>query len=465
MSTDLHQSPEEDDQSRISSACDFCKRQHIRCDGLQSCSNCTKRNLVCTFGLNKKRKSKPTKKKTKTEEVQETSLALPSIKEGDEQYRHMITFFMQVTGRDPYFSWLKEVPPLSLIHSQNVELSQTQLDQKLILQGIILFGACLTRNHSFAESLYLQAKETFTRLIGSTSLDFIKGVFLLGIYCFAVGKADESISYISLNNQILSMKPTSCLTEDVSTIFAYILGITSFASPNREDRHYLFQKARRLNLKPYELYELTSSFVHGEILHQSGGPDENYDLDCVCHMLNENEELLRTAGLQDFQIIFNTLFIWTQRSGAYLKAGKFELALEWATRATDLSFDPRIEYHHPTTMCAVAFLTKIDLQLENVANLENNLRILSLVVEYFPFLKSLMGRVRNVLARYNKVFAESFQDAQEDTSMSSFEKFFEPCSPSLPSSSSSSPFPPENSPELALDPVILAIAGGTSIYF
>eukprot|EP01103_Thecamoeba_quadrilineata_P018858 TRINITY_DN7412_c0_g1_i2.p1 TRINITY_DN7412_c0_g1~~TRINITY_DN7412_c0_g1_i2.p1 ORF type:complete len:292 (-),score=47.57 TRINITY_DN7412_c0_g1_i2:567-1406(-) len=268
MSTDflvLHQSSGSY-QPRISLACDFCKRLHIKCDGNQNCSNCIKRNLVCAYSTNKRRK--PKSKKLKVEEVEVVTLAPSSINTEEDIFAQIITYFIQVNGRDPFFSWLKEVPPLGLVNCPNVGLSPHQLDQKLILLGVLLHGAKLSRRFNMTESIYEQAREIFAKLFGSTSLDYIKGILLLGTFCFVTGKYDESISYLSINNQLLSMRPLSSLTEDLSSMFSHTIGIISATTADREDRHRLFQKGKRLSLRPYDLYKLTVLFTHGEITQQ-----------------------------------------------------------------------------------------------------------------------------------------------------------------------------------------------------
>jgi hypothetical protein len=50
----------------VSSACDFCKQRHLRCDGQEVCFQCTKRQQTCTYTQkNIKRGPKPKNKRTK----------------------------------------------------------------------------------------------------------------------------------------------------------------------------------------------------------------------------------------------------------------------------------------------------------------------------------------------------------------------------------------------------------------
>eukprot|EP01124_Arcella_intermedia_P020147 TRINITY_DN27660_c0_g1_i1.p1 TRINITY_DN27660_c0_g1~~TRINITY_DN27660_c0_g1_i1.p1 ORF type:complete len:617 (+),score=79.65 TRINITY_DN27660_c0_g1_i1:24-1874(+) len=49
-------------------ACDFCKARHLRCDGMDTCFQCKRRNQMCNYTLkNVKRGPKPKKKKARTD--------------------------------------------------------------------------------------------------------------------------------------------------------------------------------------------------------------------------------------------------------------------------------------------------------------------------------------------------------------------------------------------------------------
>eukprot|EP01103_Thecamoeba_quadrilineata_P010169 TRINITY_DN2118_c0_g1_i3.p1 TRINITY_DN2118_c0_g1~~TRINITY_DN2118_c0_g1_i3.p1 ORF type:complete len:136 (-),score=11.34 TRINITY_DN2118_c0_g1_i3:33-440(-) len=81
-------------QPRISTACDFCKRLHIKCDGSQSCSNCSKRNLICMYSTNKRRRPKP--KKPKSDPNLDQIDSPPSLfVHGDDTLANLITYFVQ----------------------------------------------------------------------------------------------------------------------------------------------------------------------------------------------------------------------------------------------------------------------------------------------------------------------------------------------------------------------------------
>eukprot|EP01103_Thecamoeba_quadrilineata_P010170 TRINITY_DN2118_c0_g1_i5.p1 TRINITY_DN2118_c0_g1~~TRINITY_DN2118_c0_g1_i5.p1 ORF type:complete len:354 (-),score=67.46 TRINITY_DN2118_c0_g1_i5:429-1490(-) len=331
-----------------------------------------------------------------------------------------------------------------------MDLSPSKLDQKLLLLGIVTHGAKLSRNFELAESLHQRARDIFTRLFGYSSLDSIKAIFLLGIYCFSMGRYDESVCYLALNNQLLSMMPTANITEEIGSLYSHIIGIILATTQERQDRNYLYMKGRKFASKPFDHHKLTLLYTHGEITH-SLNPDETYDLDQMCSMLDQGEEFLKIAGLQDCYTVAQYLAIWAHRSAAYLKAGVHDLCVEWATKATELAFDTRLEYHLPCVMVAIGLVTKINLQVEHVSNLEQNLKTLSMVSEHFPFLKCLMGKVRTVLSRYN-LSNEDYYTVYEDEhvpmpAICSMAKFFD--IPPAPSS-------PLNSPPL--DPVILAIA-------
>ena len=48
-------SPIEKKRTKNNPACTFCKKRHLKCDGVKPCSNCKSRDEVCVFVANNKR--------------------------------------------------------------------------------------------------------------------------------------------------------------------------------------------------------------------------------------------------------------------------------------------------------------------------------------------------------------------------------------------------------------------------
>ena len=82
----------------IGQACKFCKKRHIRCDGVFPCTQCVKRNLQCTFGTKTKRGPKP--KTDLYEHCNKLMVDLEVQKQIAEYWREQFMTAMRKHGKD-----------------------------------------------------------------------------------------------------------------------------------------------------------------------------------------------------------------------------------------------------------------------------------------------------------------------------------------------------------------------------
>eukprot|EP01103_Thecamoeba_quadrilineata_P010171 TRINITY_DN2118_c1_g1_i1.p1 TRINITY_DN2118_c1_g1~~TRINITY_DN2118_c1_g1_i1.p1 ORF type:complete len:443 (+),score=65.18 TRINITY_DN2118_c1_g1_i1:55-1383(+) len=410
-------------QSRQTSACEFCKRLHIRCDNAFPCSNCHKRNFTCLYPTKKRRG--PKEKKNRTPILPTSTVNTPPVEtkivplEASLSLTTTLSRFIQVHEHDPNFHWLKELPPLDLYNFNDDDLPKSKLDQKMCLLGALMNGARQMRNFEMAETIYKSGRDIFTKLFGQKSLEYIKGAFLIGHYCFSMGRYDESLCYFSLCNQLLSARYVSLdCSPEIGSMFAHIIGVMAASTLDRQDRYNLYLKGKRISADPYDQHKLSVNFCYGEITHSNNTEDWNFDM--VSSILNEGESILQASDIPDNHKVAKRLMLWTHRAAAYWKAGRYDLCFEWSSKATELSFDVRIEYHLLGVMVSLAILTKMHMLAGNLYDLEMNLKILELTREHFPFIQSQISRAKRVLARHSSNFKESDEVEDQDCSTSKY---------------------------------------------
>jgi hypothetical protein len=247
-----------------------------------------------------------------------------------------------------------------------------------------------------------------------------------------MGRYDESLCYLVLGKQLLSnFIISNHASEDLVSMLSSVLGIISASTLDQQERYYFYNKGRRLSLKPFDLHKLLIFFSHGEIA-QKMSPEAQWDLNSVIQILNEGEELLKDIVASEEYKLGQFLIIWAHRAAAYWKAGLYELSMDWSAKVTQLSFDNRLRLYHPSVMISIVLVTKLHIYSENVLCLEQNLKMLLRLEEHFPFIKTIIHKVKSVLARYNLCLYED--DPHESDSHYSICKFFEipswtPCLP------------------------------------
>lgn len=133
--------------------CNNCRKNHIKCDSQQPCSNCVIRKLSCEYSVRKKRISKPSEREKQLEsELMKLKAEIERLKHAQQQYQQYqqkCTSLQMVTAVCPTRNRFRDLNTFSLmsvlyhvLHHKSIILSNvpTEVIQKLpeIFNAILL---------------------------------------------------------------------------------------------------------------------------------------------------------------------------------------------------------------------------------------------------------------------------------------------------------------------------------------
>eukprot|EP01103_Thecamoeba_quadrilineata_P000696 TRINITY_DN1060_c0_g1_i1.p1 TRINITY_DN1060_c0_g1~~TRINITY_DN1060_c0_g1_i1.p1 ORF type:complete len:432 (-),score=66.01 TRINITY_DN1060_c0_g1_i1:140-1435(-) len=381
--------------SRIPQACILCRKLHLKCDGKYECSNCSKRQAKCQYGVNKKRG--PKKKRSEDEAKQ----ILPKLTVGENLSLLSIrSFYVKVYENSlaPFHPWI--VPPSLDILFESSDLSPSQLAKKFLVLLILSNGARISKNYEAASQFMTESRELFHVLFScSSSMDFASGLTLLTYYQYSFGYFEESsrlatLAY-KLANELCNLHTGSDEKSESLRLLAVKSGSNYIVSlTDKDDLRYLYTKVRRVT-PSYFLAYLTIAFVKSELAFPII-PNEQWDCAMVCKLLKEAEETLEECSrYYPPWFVFCLRFILTSfRAAAYWKSGKNDLAQYWAAIATDYTADGKFRYHMVGCVIGIGYITKIHALNKSLHYLQRNLESIYHFREYFPFVEDLLMQVK-----------------------------------------------------------------------
>lgn len=99
--------------------CNNCRKNHIKCDSQQPCSNCVIRKLSCEYSVRKKRISKPSEREKQLEsELMKLKAEIERLKHAQQQYQQYqqkCTSLQMVTAVCPTRNRFRDLNTFSLM--------------------------------------------------------------------------------------------------------------------------------------------------------------------------------------------------------------------------------------------------------------------------------------------------------------------------------------------------------------
>jgi len=202
------------------------------------------------------------------------------------------------------------------------------------------------------------------------------------------------------------------------------LSLDSLLTRDSEERQFFYKKGRKICTLPFSIIQLNLFYLQGELSSKNNNGENPLVL---CSMIDESESLLQSTTGDETVFMGTTLLLWAQRSAAHWKCESYETSYYWSSKASELAFDMRIKYHQLFVLLAMAIITKLHLRGRHIHNLEQNLKILSILKEYFLHATQLFDQVKSALMTWTaNTHQAEFVQVEEVNTVFPLESFLDP---------------------------------------